>query len=105
YSEWERNRYEQSLARFDIPFCLISFIPVIFLLNVYRKDEEAWKRDKSLLAPTFVVLGITSILGLYTEIHLSYINWLDIGVSGNDCNLTFNGLVTLAMTPYLFMPV
>ncbi|GMR50731.1 hypothetical protein PMAYCL1PPCAC_20926, partial [Pristionchus mayeri] len=95
----------RSFLRVDIPFCVASIFPVIFLIYLYRKDEEAWKRDKVLLLPTFTVLGIIWTLAMYMETHLSLIDWLDIGHSAISCNLTFNSLLTLALTPYLFLPI
>ncbi|KAF8361235.1 hypothetical protein PRIPAC_88158 [Pristionchus pacificus] len=59
----------------------------------------------ALLAPTFIVLGTVTALGLYIEVHLSTISWMDIMITESACNLTFNSILTLAMTPFLFMPV
>lgn len=46
YSDDDGQRRYQDIARFDSPFCAVSLLPVIFLLNSYRKDKESWNRDK-----------------------------------------------------------
>ncbi|KAF8361253.1 hypothetical protein PRIPAC_88176 [Pristionchus pacificus] len=105
YPDEDGQRKYQDIARFDAPFCALSLLPAIYLLNSYRKDKESWNREKALLAPAFTVLGITAVLGLVTEVHLTTMNWLDIGSTPFSCNWTFNTLLMIGTTPYLFMPI
>ncbi|GMS83928.1 hypothetical protein PENTCL1PPCAC_6103, partial [Pristionchus entomophagus] len=57
------------------------------------------------ISPSFLVLMLSTLMGLNVEFHLAMTDWLDMRRESFDCNLIFNFMLIAGSLYNNFMPV